>query len=160
MSYNPTDGQYIFDSDVLNIINAENNTAVISGMSVTLTGAGVQSVDVAAGVYLVGGTRVVYAGGTIVAPAADATNPRKDILVADNAGALTFTQGTAASALPVGETGPRTYQPVPPNIPASRILLAEVYRAANDNTIVNADITEKFIIVPSRMIGRELLTEQ
>lgn len=64
-----------------------------------------------------------YAGGTTVIATADATNPRRDYVWYDGAGAIGNTSGTAAAA------------PVLPDLTAGRIALAEIYVAANDTTI-------------------------
>ena len=74
---------------------------VFSGCAPT-AGAGLQ-VTVASGVVMVNasGARTAFAGASISLTAADATNPRVDIVYINSAGTLAKTDGTAAATDPV-----------------------------------------------------------
>jgi hypothetical protein len=79
----------------------QQNGWVFSGCAPT-AGTGLQ-VSVALGVVMVNasGSRTAYAGGSISLTAADATNPRVDIVYINSAGTLAKTDGTAAASNPV-----------------------------------------------------------
>src|SRR6266702_102882 len=67
------------------------------GLAATAHGAASLQVDVASGEYVSGGVPRIYAGGNITPGAADATNPRRDIVYFSSTGVLSITAGTAAS---------------------------------------------------------------
>lgn len=73
----------------------------------------------------------VSAVSALAATAADATNPRIDIVYATSAGVVTYLAGTAAAS------------PAQPSTPANGTILAAIARAANDNTIATSDITDQ-----------------
>jgi hypothetical protein len=116
-------------------------TGALTGCAVTQRGAGANmSVDVAAGtVSILGVTAIVVAGGNVVITAADATNPRIDLIVSDGAGALTATAGVAAAV------------PLMPAPAASRVVLAAVYVPANAASILDANITDKRVTIPNHI---------
>jgi hypothetical protein len=146
MSRIATDGNYLFDSDINSLCDGVAGNGVVSGMAVTENDAGADmSVDVASGVYVANGTLVTYAGGNVVITAADGSNPRKDIIIADSSGNITCVAGTPAAAAPVGNTGTQTYTPAPPDITTNKIILAEVWVGTSVATIVNANITDRRI---------------
>jgi len=138
------DGWYGFDNDLNSLIMALNGCYVVSGMTVTEQSPLAMGVTVAAGTYYANGQKVTKGSSTNVSlDASDPTNPRKDLIVGDSAGTISFVKGTATSAKPSTETGPKTYEPVPPNIPAGKTLLAEVWVGAGSNSITNANITDR-----------------
>ncbi len=145
------DGNYIFDNDIDSLCDALAGNGVISGLATTQKGAGADmSVDVVLGVYVANGTSVTKSGTTnVVITAAHATLPRKDIIIADSAGNITAVAGTEYAASPVGSTGPQTSAPVPPDITANKIILAEVWVPAAASTIINSYITDKRIVLPN-----------
>jgi hypothetical protein len=146
MSRIAVDGNYQFDNDLNSVTDAVAGNGVVSGMAVTENDAGADmSVDVASGVYIANGTTVTYAGGNVVITAADGSNPRKDIIIADSSGNITAVAGTPAAAAPVGNTGTQTYAPVPPDITTNKIILSEVWVGTGVTTIINADITDRRI---------------
>ena len=122
--------------DLNNILLAANGWGVLSGLAVTEKGTGADmSVDVALGKAFVDGITYTESGTTnVVITAADATHPRKDLIVYD----------TATSA-PIAIAGSPAATPQPPDITANDILLALVYVAANDTSILDAEITDKII---------------
>lgn len=83
-----------------------------------------------AGWIFQGGYKAYVAAGTVSLSAAHATLPRYDLVVAYRSGTLGKVDGTAAAT------------PTPPAVPAYAVGLAWVYRAANDNTVSNAEITD------------------
>ena len=82
-------------------------TGASTSMAPSATGAGSLGVTIAAGNYAKNGVEssTVYAGGAITLTAADATNPRVDIVYMNSAGTLAKTDGTAA-VIVVGVSGP------------------------------------------------------
>lgn len=110
-------------------------TGVQSGCAVTAQGSPDQTVAVAAGVVRIGGRKVTVAGGNVSLSVADATNPRIDLITVDTAALKGVTDGTASA------------DPVYPTLPAGKVILAQVFRAANDNTIQTADITDKRVLI-------------
>lgn len=129
------------DIDMLEV--AYGMEGVLSGCAVSQRGAGANmSVDVAVGQVRVGGYfPFVTAVTNVTITAADATNPRWDLISVDRNGALTATAGTAAS------------NPTMPSIPANSIVLAAVYVPANATSIVNNQIIDKRIIIPNEFDG-------
>ena len=124
--------------DLNNMLLGSKNWGIISGLAVSQRGAGANmSVDVALGECFVDGTTYTESGTTnVVITAADATHARKDLIVYD----------TATSA-PIAIAGSPAATPQPPDITASDILLALVDVAANDTSIVDAEITDKRIVI-------------
>lgn len=112
-------------------------TGVESGAGVTAQGTPDQTVAVATGTVRIGGRKVVVTGGNVSLTAADGTNPRWDAITVDTSATKAAVDGTAAR------------DPVYPTIPDGRVVLAYVYRAANDNTIDTADITDTRKWIPS-----------
>jgi len=119
--------------DLERLHRALQGLAVYSGCAVTEdnTGAGLD-VDVAAGhIRLTTAVGLLVTAGEVTLDAAHSTLPRIDIVWVNTSGTLGKTTGTAASV------------PVPPTLPSSTVLLASVARTAADDTVVNADITDK-----------------
>ena len=94
-----------------------------------------QTVDIAAGETLHTGTKKTISSQNFAMPAADGTNPRFDLVVIDSAGVPKARQGTAAA------------EPEFPTLTAGDVCLAAVYRAKDDNTIANAEIVDKRMII-------------
>lgn len=125
-------------------------TATFTDLKVSQRGAGANmSVDVAEGSCVVLGTEATYQGAyyceeqgvlNVVITAANATNPRRDLIVArirdaeysgaTNTFAIEVTTGTAAAS------------PADPTVPANCVVLARVAVAANATSITNANITD------------------
>ena len=118
-------------------------TAVISGTAVSAQGTPDGTVAVASGIVMVndavqvissGNVDILGAGGA----AADATNPRFDLVVASDSGTKLRVGGTASA------------NPVFPAIPANRVVLAAIYVPANATTITSAQIIDKRVIMAQR----------
>jgi hypothetical protein len=84
------------------------------------------------------------AGGDVTISAANATNPRIDIIYVDTNGAAQVYDGTAAAILPVpSETDYKKWsQPYPGASIPSGVILALVRVEANETTILNADVDD------------------
>lgn len=85
------------------------------------------TLKVESGVFYIGITRVVYAGGNSPSFAAPSTNPRIDILTMDSSGTLAITQGVEAGS------------PVAPAYPTNKLVLCEVYNRVGETSIKDAD---------------------
>gem|GEM_PF-1590561 len=117
---------------------------VISGYEVTERGAGVnQTVDVGAGICCIDGKNYVKTGTTNVElDAAHSSYARWDIITYD-----------ASEDMPAKVTGTAGAVPTIPDIPAGDIILALVLRIANDNTIQDADITDKRMLIKPQILS-------
>ena len=141
------DGYYIFDNDHTALWQGLKGEGVISGGVVT-PGTGM-NVDISAcecrpdmdGTLVSASAETNY--GTFTA---DATNPRKAIIVIGTNGTYDVILGTAAAASPAS-TGPSTLAPVPPNIPDDHIIIAEVWIPATETDMDNCTITDRRVIV-------------
>jgi len=120
------------DLDIL--VAGIDGSGVYQGAAVTAQGSPDMTVAVASGTIHVGGTTCDVAAGNVTITTAHATNPRFDLIVADNACAKSATAGTAAAS------------PVYPAIPANSIVLAVVYVPANDTTMASNQITDKRVM--------------
>jgi hypothetical protein len=105
------------------------------GCAVTAQGTPDQTVAVAAGSVRIGGRYVKVTAGNVSLTAADGTNPRFDLITVDTTGTKGVTNGTPSA------------DPVYPTLPAGKVILAQVFRAASDNTIQTADITDKRVLI-------------
>jgi hypothetical protein len=110
-------------------------TAGISGVDCVLSGLAItggadMTPAVAKGAVL--SNRIMYAvaGADITIGAADATNPRIDLIVVTSAGALAVRAGTASS------------KPIPPARTANDVVIGLVYVAAGVTTIPTSVITD------------------
>jgi hypothetical protein len=130
------DGQKLFECEIDALTMALKRDGVVSGAGVTASATPDMNVNVAAGQIRSGDTLVSVVAAALAVTAADATNPRKDIVVSSSAGALSVVAGTAA---PV---------PKPPALPAGSILLAVVDVAAGDTAINATEIHNRRLIVP------------
>jgi hypothetical protein len=109
-------------------------SGVVSGCAVTAQGSPDMTLAVAAGVAMVNGVMVAVTSGNVTITTANATNPRFDLVVVDNAGAKSVTAGTAAA------------NPAFPAIPSNSVVLAAVYVPANDTAIGSTQIVDKRVL--------------
>jgi hypothetical protein len=114
---------------------------VTSGCAVTAQGAPNLTVAVAAGVVWSNGVRRAVTAGNVTIGAANATNPRIDLVVVDSTGTKQCRAGTAAAA------------PKPPARTTDDVVLAAIYVPANDTTISTDQITDLRL-----MNGRDYVT--
>ncbi len=109
---------------------------VVSGCGVTAQGSPDMTVAVAAGtIRNTDGTIATVTSGNVTIGAADATNPRFDLITVGNTGTKASSAGTAAA------------NPIFPAIPANSVVLAAVYVPATDTTIANNQIVDKRVIL-------------
>jgi hypothetical protein len=101
-----------------------------SGCAVTAQGTPDMTVAVAKGAVTSNGSLLPVTAGNVTVGAADATNPRIDLIVVTSAGSKACRAGTAAAS------------PKPPARTANDVLLAMVYVPANATTITTARITD------------------
>jgi len=142
------DGWFAFDNDLNSVLDALKGTFVESGGACTQLPTPAMQVRVAAIVYYINGARVSKAQTDVTITAAPGSGARKDIIVGDSSGNITAVDGTAEAVAPSGKTGPETYQPKPSNIPANKVLIAEVYVPTGKTSILNADITDRRVMSP------------
>lgn len=126
------------DNDLQSILFQEYLEVLVAGISgvdcvlsgCAITGGADMTPAVAKGAVLSNGTLFAVAAGDVTIPAADATNPRIDLIVVDSSGAKQVRQGTAAAA------------PKPPARSANDVVLGAVYVPANDTSIETSKITD------------------
>lgn len=133
------------DSRDLDIMNAaEMGTGVLSGGSVTSQTTPNMTVQVAKAQVLIGGAAVtVPAGDSPACAAADATNPRIDLLTADTAGAKLIVQGSPAAV------------PVMPAIPTGRVVLARLDVPPGAVSVSGTQIVDKRVMLLGATIYAE-----
>ncbi len=117
---------------------------VVSGCDVTPQGAPDTTVAVAAGVVRIAGTDVAFAGGNVNCGAANPALPRFDLIIINAAGAALAVNGVAA-AVPVFPGGAA--------VPGTSVVIAAVWRAANDDTITAADLVDKRCLLLGGALG-------
>lgn len=110
-------------------------TGVQAGCAVTAQGVPDMTLAVAAGTIAVAGVAVAVAAGNVAVSAADATNPRFDLVVVSNAGVKSVTAGAPAAS------------PVFPAIPANSVVLAAVYVSAAIAAIAANRVIDKRVVV-------------
>jgi len=142
------DAQAIPDStDLAAQLAAMQQTGVLTGMGVTPSS--LMTVAVAAGTYLVAGVKYTYAGGTIAAGAASASD-RKDIVSINTSGTVAVTAGTACGTAGWSHSTASPFTnppPVKPAIPANSVLLGELYIANTTTTVAAGNIIDKTALV-------------
>ncbi len=106
---------------------------VLSGLAVT--GGADMTPAVAKGAVLTNGVLKAVAAADVTIGAADATNPRTDLIVVNSSGALAVRAGTAAAA------------PKPPARTANDVVIASVYVPANDTAIATSQITDRRVLI-------------
>lgn len=131
------DLQSILFQEYLDVLVAGllGSECVLSGLAVTAQGSPDMTVAVAKGSVISQGTLfAVAASASVAIGAADATNPRLDLVVVNSAGAIAVRAGTAAAA------------PKPPARTAGDVALAVVYVPATDTTVSTDQITDLRVI--------------
>ncbi len=119
----------MFQEYLEGLVDGVNGTnCLVSGLAITPSAG--MTLAAAKGSVLSNRTLFAVAAGNPVIGAADATNPRLDLVVVNSSGALAVRAGTAAAA------------PKPPARTANDVLLAVVYVPANDTTIGASQITD------------------
>ena len=111
------------------VAGIQGRDCVLSGCAVT--GGADMTPAVAKGAVLSQGVMFAIAAADVTIPTADATNPRLDLIVVNNAGTLTVRQGSAAA----------NPKPVDP-LSAGDVCIAVVYVPANDTAIATSQIID------------------
>lgn len=113
---------------------------VLSGCAVTAQATPDMTVAVASGSVRTNSVVKAVTGANATIAAADATNPRFDLIVIDSAGAIAVRAGTAAAA------------PKPPAKTANDVVLAVVYVPAADTAIDANQIVDLRVLKTSNVI--------
>jgi hypothetical protein len=128
--------QSAFDQHDFTIIaEAARGNGVISGCAVTAQGTPDMTVAVAVGLVQNGSTTLAVTAGNVTVGAADGSNPRFDLIVADSTGAKQCRAGTAAAS------------PVFPTPSAGDIVLAAIFVPTSDTDIDSNQIVDKRMFV-------------
>ena len=119
-------------NELLMQIKEKTSYGVVSGLEVTAQDEPDMTVNVSSGIiYMQDGERFEVEAATMPVAAADAENPRKDIIYINATGVVSYYPGTAAAV------------PEAPETPLGSQLLAEIAVAANATTIETENITDK-----------------
>jgi hypothetical protein len=116
------------------------------------------TLTVASGDVLVDGTTHSLATQTLSLDAASATNPRRDVVYVDAAGAVQVAKGTAEAVEPEGQNLTRFefYRPAPPDLATTDgTVLAEVWIPTGASSIGSADVRDRRL----RALGPHSLDE-
>jgi hypothetical protein len=132
-----SDIQSILFQEDLEILHAglAGIDCVLSGLAVT--GGADMTPAVAKGAVLSNRVMFAVAAADVTITAADATNPRIDLIVVNSSGALAVRTGTPAPFTPGTST------PKPPARTANDVVIAFVYVPANDTAIATTQIVDK-----------------
>jgi hypothetical protein len=134
-------------SNLQSILWQEELEVLVAGLSgidcvlfgLDVTGGADMTPAVAKGAVLSNRTMFAVAAADVTITAADATNPRLDLIVVTSAGALAVRAGTPA------EFVEGTSAPKPPARTANDVVIAIVYVPANDTAIATTQIIDKRI---------------
>ena len=130
-------------SEMNNIYKSCKRDGVTNGLEVTQDSPLDMSVNVSAGSCFIGGIEQKETGITnITITAANATNPRKDIIVYDD-----------SDNNPIVVTGLAATIPVIPNLSDDQILLAIINVIANETEITNSEIKDRSCWIRSLPTG-------
>lgn len=127
------------DSNIQSILFQEDLEVLVAGIAgidcvlsgLAVTGGSDMTPAVAKGAVLSNRTMFAVAAADVTIGAADATNPRIDLIVVNSSGALAVRAGTAAAA------------PKPPARTANDVVIAQVYVPANDTAIGDSQIKDR-----------------
>jgi hypothetical protein len=132
------------DNDFQSVFYQEELDVLLAGIGATdyvvsggaITGGADMTPAVADVVVVSNGALFSVAGADVTVTAANATNPRLDLIVVTSAGSLAVRAGTAAAT------------PKPPARTANDVVLGLVYVPANDTAIATTQITDLRVIRP------------
>lgn len=129
----------LYSSDLAILSQGYSLTGVKTGCAVTAQGSPNMTVAVAAGTIYWLFAEVAVTAGNVTITAANATNPRIDLVVVNSSGVKSVVAGTPAVV------------PTQPALPALSVALAQVFVPANDTTISTAQIKDRrmTLMVPS-----------
>lgn len=124
------------------VVAGSQMSGVISGCAVTAQGTPDMTVAVAAGLVSINGLTAVVTAGNVTITAANATNPRFDLVSINKFGFKFVQAGTPAAA------------PVFPAIVTDTVIVAAVFVPANDTAINANQIVDKRVPVAPQMHPR------
>jgi len=126
--------QSIFFQEYLEVLVAgiDGRDCVLSGCAIT--GGADMTPAVAKGAVLSNGVLFAVAAGDVTIGAADATNPRIDLIVVNSSGTKAVRAGTAAAV------------PKPPARSANDVVLGAVYVPANDTSIETTKVADMRVV--------------
>jgi len=153
------DQEVIFDNDLNAMVEALKGNGVLNGLQVTASETPDLYVHVSAGSAFVNGKYVEVTSTVDLSITPDSSNPRKDIVVLDENGTVSLVTGTPEAADPVDETGRKTYAPKPPDIPAGKIILAEIWVPTNATAITNDEIYDRRILINDIILEEQQVFE-
>ena len=131
-----SDGDKLYGVDMDNIVEALSKDGVLTGWTLAQNATPNMSVDVASGTGFIGGVYNTTVSTTnVVFSASHGSLDRLDIIVVNNAGAISAIAGTPASS------------PNPPDLPDNNICLAIIEVDATVTAIFDADIISKRLLL-------------
>lgn len=133
--------------DFAALVAAAGWSGVVSGCAVTPQSTPNMTVQVASGVVAIGGVTVAVSAVSSLTIGAASAADRRDIVVVNSSGVVSVVAGTTAGA--VNGVTSSGHDPGKPAIPASSVILAEVYVAANTTSIAATNIIDKSLPVPT-----------
>lgn len=137
-------GQAVTDStDVQAQILALDGTYVVSGCAVTWSSG--RTLAVAAGTVAVNGTVHAVSATTVTVTAGSSTGDRRDIVTVSSSGVVSVTKGSPCTTTGWLPTSPGA--PVKPAIPATHVILAEVYVTGSASTLSSSCLVDKRVNV-------------
>lgn len=142
------------DNDLQSILFQEYLNVLVAGLTgvdcvlsgCAITGGADMTPAVAKGAVLSNGTMFAVTAGDVTIGAADATNPRIDLIVVNSAGTKAVRAGTAAAS------------PKPPARTANDVVLGAVYVPATDTSIETTKITDMRIIHDRNIVIHKVTT--
>lgn len=138
-------GEVLTSAHITSISRANSGYYVLSGCDVNQSGTPGMSVVVDSGYVQFGWStaRKSVAGNTVTITAAHATLPRLDVIYVDSGGVARVYNGTATAISPTGKTDfKQMATPAPGSSIPTGVIIALVYVAATETTILNADISD------------------
>lgn len=127
-------------AEIQNWMEGSKGNGILNGGGVVTSADVDLELDFTAFVAMVGGNLVVVSAGNITLAAADASDPRSDMVVVDSSGSVTKVDGTAT-------TENSTTQPRPPlgTKDAGDLILATSYLPAMATVVLDANVFDRRI---------------
>lgn len=134
------------ENDLNSLKQGIDGYGVYSGLTAT-AGTGLQVV-IATGSAYFAGTKVTKSSTTSVnLTAANATLPRRDIIVMNSSGTISAVDGTAALQNISGDSSFQLFDPYPPAVTSGSIILCEIFVGAGATSLSAGYILDKRVIL-------------
>ena len=134
------------ENDLNSLKQGIDGYGVYSGLTATV-GTGLQVV-IATGSAYFAGTKVTKSSTTSVnLTAANATLPRRDIIVLASDGTISAVDGTAALQNVSGDSSFQLFDPYPPAVPSGKIILCEIFVGAAATSLSSPYILDKRVLL-------------